>query len=679
MPMYRVPGQYASDPVPRRAPGKGMVGVPAQWTTDPNVLPSPDVLKTLAAASGSAASGRFASIAGATADAAGIPREESDEYKLLREIDEHLSQSRSEQARMEVLFRRLDNLYFPETLTDPGGADHWPEGNRPGRTHISINNYPVYVDIPASLQAVVPVENYVAPTSEDDERAAAGRVERLYFQWKDEDEFELKVHKACVIKALYGHTFGKVYWDEDEKRPTVTIIQAPERLSVGWGSSDYDRIDWAVYCYGLSDAAIEQDYPDLKVGAYSDGGSKAYPIVMQGDHADPIYTINPAYDRRRNKPDAELVEVYDYWYKAPGTKKKPKVYNAIFVGNKMVKNKHHPEYDDIPYIPLPNTFIPGTPYGRPELYDIEQIIREKDERLSEGAQMLHSTIAGQMWQLVGPDAPDDVPPNAVPKPNKVAAPGPGNRLEPITPFVPQFAVEDYMKRLDAELEVITGLNDLLVGRAPSAILGSSKAITALVAQYEARIRMKRDILYQWRKRMWRVAAKVWERKSSEVKEIIGGRYRLDVKPPELTPRDELEIAQMAVNLVNARLWSMERAMDRTGVEDPSDEKVLVRAEQTDPTLNPAAVQAQATLLSAMQALGATGQQGPTPEQSANATRQANRTPQGTPSLNGPENEGQTPPGSMPENATGILAQTMVQKGNASGRLLTQTQIPPEAG
>jgi hypothetical protein len=118
---------------------------------------------------------------------------------------------------------------------------------------------------------------------------------------------------------------------------------------------------------------------------------------------------------------------------------------------------------------------------------------------------------------------------------------------------------------------------------------------------------------------------------------------------------------------------MERAMDRTGVEDPVDEKGLIRNEQTDPTLNPAAVQAQATLLSAMQALGqpAPGAEGPTPEQSANATRQASPTPGGGESLNAPENAGQTVPGAAPSN---VLAQTMTQGGESSGRILTQTQL-----
>jgi hypothetical protein len=659
--------------------------VAAQYTNDPDVLPSPETLRLLAQATKEGKpmpADTFAKIAEASAHDNGQDPDEA--ARLLRQVADRMSSMRSEQAERKALFARLDNLYYPETISEPGGATHWPEGRKPGRAHVSDNIYPVYVDVPASLQAVIPIESVTPEDTDDEEREAAGRIERAYFAWKDEDDFELKVHQACVVKGLYGHTFGKVWWNAVEKRPTLTVIERPENFYAGWGSSDYDRLDWGIYTYALSPEAIEADF-GVKVGIYGDRQYGYYPYVV-GDHADPIHTLSTAIEYRRRIPPKDcLVEVYDYWYKKPIRKGKTEVWNAIFVGNRLVEHAKHAEYDDIPYLALPNTYIPGSPYGRPELYDIEQLVREKDERLTAAAQMIDSITNGQMWQLVGSEAPDEVPTGAVPKPNKVAAPGPNARLEALQPFVPQFAVEDYLKRIDSEIETVTGLNEVLLGKAPIAALGSSKAMNALVALYEARIRMKRDLLYRWRKQIWRVAAKVWERKDREVKELIDGRYRIDVKAPELTPKDELEVAQMAINLVNARLWSMERAMDRTGVEDPTDEKVLVRSEQTDPTLNPAAVQAQATLLSAMSALQAQGAQppggapapggGPSPEQSANASRQANQRPRGTQALNGPENKGNTPAESQPANAPGgILAQTMLQNGEASGRLLSQTQL-----
>jgi hypothetical protein len=190
----------------------------------------------------------------------GYAAEEETEYRLLAEIATRKGQLEAEQGRLRSLFRRFDNLYYPETITTPGGADHWPEGGKPGRVHTSLNIPPVYVDIPASLQAVSPVENYVSASSDDEERAAAARCERLYFQWKEDSDFELEIHKGCIVKALYGFTFAKVWWDSIERMPKVRIVDSPENLYVGWGDSDYRRMDWTIYCYGLTPLAAEETY-----------------------------------------------------------------------------------------------------------------------------------------------------------------------------------------------------------------------------------------------------------------------------------------------------------------------------------------------------------------------------------------------------------------------------------
>ena len=659
----------------------GFKSVPAQLTTDASVIPSAGQLRAL-----EGIANQVVEVAAEFARQGAIEKGEPEapEVRLLAEIRERKTLIEPEQTRMRVLYRRFDNLYYPETITT-GGADHWPEGEKPGRVHVSVNNAHVYVDIPASLQAVPPIENYVPGSDDDEEKEAVSRAERLYFEWKDEDDFELKVHEACLSKSLYGITYGKVYWDPVTKRPTVTVIERPDNLYVGWGASDFSRMDWAIYCYGLSPQSAEELY-DVDVAPRKYGDTYFPFVTTRGDaHADPIGNVHPDWDprdaRTRSEYEQRQVEVYDYWYKKPAKKGRAQVWNAIFVGNGMVKNERHPEYDDIPYLPLPNTRIPGLPFGRSELYDIEQLIHEKDERLTNAAQMIASITDGQRWQIVGPEAPEAVPPNAIPQPNKVAAPGPGSEIKAIQPFVAEYAVEDYLKRIDAELEVASGLNELLLGRAPATILGSSKAIAALVANYEARINMKRQLLYAWRKGLWRMAAKVWEKKDYRVRAIIDGRYRIEVKPPELTPRDELENSQKAQSLVQNRLWSMSRAMDATGVEDPEGEKALIRDEQTDPALNPAAVNTQMTLAATAVSLGMAPPQ--SANQVANTDRQLNRPLKGGQSLNAPENQGTPTPGSLPSNAQApngapagskAVAQSMLQDGQSTGRILTQTPL-----
>jgi hypothetical protein len=356
------------------------------------------------------------------------------------------------------------------------------------------------------------------------------------------------------------------------------------------------------------------------------------------------------------------VEVYDYWYKVPkGAGKAPLVYNAIYVGNTLVKNEAHPEYGgQIPYIHLPNGKIPGSPYGKPALYDPEQLLREKDERITAMAQMIQSIVGGQMWQLVGAEAPDEVPPNALPKPGRVATPGPGNELRAIQPFIPQFQIEAYIARIDRELTVATGLNDLLLGLAPAQVLGSSRAIAALIANYESRLAPKRKVFYSWIKKTWEMCARIWEAKDPGVQSLIGGEYRIEIVAPELTPRDTLELASTAINLVQNRLWSAERAMDRVGVEDPMGEKELIRDEQTDATLNPAAVATMTQVIAQMQQMQQGQQQASqaamqeqmmmTQAQAQNAQRTLTSPVPGDQSLSQPENQAQLPPEANAQNA-----------------------------
>ena len=569
-----------------------------------------------------------------------------------------------------MLFRS-DHFYYPSTVT-LGGADHWaedPSARTAGRAHVSVNLHPSYVNIPASLQAIMPVVNYVATDTSKEGRASAARRERLFFAWAESNEFDVRLEEACLYKCLYGHTAAKISWDSKKLIPKLSIIDTPENLYLGYGDSNYNRIDWAVYNYGLSPQAAEEDF-GIEVFPVQDG-NKWWPYTTAASHSDPLANLySKEFQRQPNRIntwyDDMKISVLDYWYKKPAKKRgEPAlVCNALIVGNTIVSQSEHPELQgNLPYIVLRNSIIPGSPYGRSELYDVEQLLREKDERITAQAQMIQSIVGGQMWQLVGGDAPDEVPANAIPKPGRVATPGPGNELRAIQPFIPQFQIEDYNRRIDREIAVVTGLNDLLLGLAPSSVLGSSRAIASLVANYEQRIAPKRKLLYSWIKQVWEVTARMWGEMDPAIAELLGDEFRLEITPPELTPRDTLELAQTALNLVQGRIWSAERAMDRVGVEDPEGEKDLIRDEQTDATLNPAAVMTMGNLMALFQQLQAQGVQmqqmqaqqaqaasqlQAQQESAMNAYRQQGAAT-GTPMMNGGEMGG-LPPELVPGNA-----------------------------
>lgn len=620
------------------------------------------------------------------------PGYDEESVRLLEQMRTRKLALEPEMAAFAMLCDRWDNLYWPQQFTK-GGASHWANhesARLAGRSHVSVNVYPPYVDIPASLQSVVPTENFVATEQENSSKAMAAAIERLYFAWKEDTLFELKVHQACIVKGLYGRTAAKVYFDDDKDMPVIDIVDNPRNLWLGWQTSDYTQLEWAMYAYRITAQTAMEDW-GLRVREEEDGEGNKYPVVvppLQGD----LYTSVSLVQL-----DLE-VEVYDYWYRRPkegsklkfGRPTKFETWNAVFVGNCMVKNERHPEYrGELPYRPLFNTYIPGLPTGRPELYDIEQLVREKDERISENAQMISRAINGQYWQLTGPEA-TSVPSGLKPTPNEIIAPGPGNRVESIDPWMPEFQMEQFLTRIDRELVDISGLNDLLRGLAPNETMNSGKAIQALVANYETRIMMKRDLLYLWRKDLWRVATMIWAEKKKALKPALEGKAKLVVLAPSLTPRDDAEAAQIASAMKQGKIWSGKRAMDRMGVEDPETEEDIIRDEQTDATLNPAEVQVMAQLLGVLRAQGITPQpevQDVVAQQAGalNAVRQLSPGPLGTQSLNQEGGAQGAPPAAMlPGNAPGSLAptegaedltlQTAIRGGEANSRILQQQRI-----
>jgi hypothetical protein len=421
-----------------------------------------------------------------------------------------------------------------------------------------------------------------------------------------------------------------------------------------------------------------------------------YPVVSARN-----WDTEPASREWLNRGDARI-EVWDYWYRKPQRSTYPfgkmEVWNVVIAGNMIIAGPvKRPEYGDtLPFVPLYNTFVPGLPHGRPDLYDVEQLLREKMEQITAGSQMIHNGVAGDYWQLVGPDAPPRVPAGLKPERNQLVAPGPGNRIETITPFIAQFQLEQYLGRIDRELSSVSGLNDLLLGLAPAQVLSSSKAINALIANYESRLSIRRRLLYKWRRDVWGLVLNVWKAKDRRVKGIVadGGGF-LDIIDPSLSPRDEMETMTRAANAVQNKLWSQRRAMDAVGVEDPETEQQMIREESTDATLWPERVQVMAQLLTALQSLGLGAPQGAQQQAEQQMTsgqadlRKAlgEQAPNPGPGAGGPGGEPSmmpmTPPlPGLPQEAGGppaapgadMTMQGMIQGGQAKGRIMTQTKL-----
>lgn len=624
--------------------------------------------------------------------------ESGEDLDLIRELSYRIESVSTEMDLFRETCDRFDKLYYAEDFT-LGGADLWPShpsATTPGRSHVSVNTPATYVDIPASLQAVDPIENMIATDTTEGARSAASALERIYVAWKAEEEFDLKFHKAATVKGLYGRTASRVYWDkeDDDPHPCVEIVEQPRNLYLGYKTDSYEDVEWAAYVTRWNPNALAEEF-NLELTAKAiDETLVPYisSVTTENMPSRPWLNFGPAQ-----------IEVWDYWYRRRGKGKNAKMetWNVVIAGDAIVQGPNkYPEYEgEIPYVPLFNTFIPGIPNGRSELYDVEHLIREKFEKITAGSQMITNGVAGDYWQLVGPEAPTRVPAGLKPKRNELVGPGPGNRIETITPFIAQFQLEQYLGRIDREMATVSGLNDLLLGLAPAQVLSSSKAINALIANYEARLSMRRRLLYAWRRETWDLVVKVWAAKSKEVKAVIeAGGGKLDIQDPSLSPRDDMETSTRAANLVNSKLWSQRRGMDAVGVDDPETEQDMIREERTDATMFPEEVQVMAQLMAALQSLGLqapAGAQGQVAGQMASGQSDlraalGERTPENTTGSQLPGDQGMTPPipGAPPEaggapppfaagpgmEASPPVMQGMLQGGKAKGRIMTQQTL-----
>jgi hypothetical protein len=328
------------------------------------------------------------------------------------------------------------------------------------------------------------------------------------------------------------------------------------------------------------------------------------------------------------------------------------------------------------------------------LHDLEQLFRERDERMSLFGQMFAN--AGAMWQINGPNAPSErVPQAAVPAAGKVAAPGPGNAINPVNPWMPAYQIDTYLKEIEHKIEEISGISETLKGLRTDAS-GSSKALRTEVSMYVPRIGLPRQMFY---KGMildhWRMAARMWEHFDPKVRAILDKHYAIEITAPEIVAHDDLEQMNRAVTGVQNRIISASRGRKWVGVVNTTEEEQEIIREQTNGALNPGPVTQQVQLLAATRQLGidaqAPGQQGgETIQQQAIADLQARRQAAAQAQNNPPPPGGESAntaavaaPGSLPPNAqangAALTSQTMLQNGKESGRILSSSEIPVGKG
>lgn len=618
------------------------------------------------------------------------------EAKVTAEAHQRYTETDAYQSILKSRYRQYHFYYAP-----PNG-DQWPEdlAQRPNKIHTTLNIVKPAVNIDARLQALLPRITLMPDGIADEQRARAEAAEKLMLGWLDLSGWDVWLGTLTRVKALYGKGVLKVFWDKKAKRPDVRVVENPANLRVGWGSSDFSVMDWALYEYSISPQEAMVRFPGINISKKD--GRLHLSLMGVGSPLDPLNQKTPLRARDNfSRPlpyqpsgyEEKQVAVWDYWYKKPDGKGGFVVCNAMFIGGILVTPAgqkspimEHAYLPDIPYIVIPQDTEPGNPEGMSTVGDLIDLQIELNRSMSHWMQLVADEI-DPAWVLTGENA-DSVPPGIVPKGGEIVPAGSGNQISALQKSVNIFPVAELISSIWDHYHKITGLSSILFGEVPGAQT-SGRAVAIQVEAAANRLEPKRRLLYAglrellvfWTIMTERVNPKVPVGVDEEtgkplmagVADIVGGFRRWKIVAPEITPRDIFENTQNELNKVQGKLSSLETSMDQLGVDSPLEELKKIQAEQMNAQLNPASVQAYTALLLQMQQLQ---------QMQAQLQQQLAQLPQGAGPLNP---QGQPPGGVVAQGETAVNAVQQAQYaaqptavGEDQNQPMTQAGSPPPA-
>lgn len=604
------------------------------------------------------------------------------EARIIAEARIRVSETDAYHAGQVSRYRKLHGQYAPLN------GDQWPNDRtrkgRNGKIHLTSNLLKPAVDIGARLEAKLPRITLKPNNTEDDERQRAEHAEKGMMAFLEASGWKIWMHDLARVKRLYGKAVLKVFWNKKDRRPDVILIQNPANLRIGWGSSDFEQIDWAMYEYALSPFEVMRRWPDVQVSPTKDKDQPLAVTKIGGDHADPLNQRDPAHNVRPHYEPSDYerkqVKVWDYWYK----EQDGSVCNAIIIGERVLAEgpSKHRELADIPYIVIENDHEPGSPEGLSSIEHLIDLQEEINRLLSQGVQLIVDNL-DPAWQVDD----DSVRPGLIPRAGEVVAAGENKTIRAIEKPVNEFPIVQMLGALMDQYHKVSGLNPIMFGD-PTGSQVSGRALAVMIDAYANRGEPSRDRMYAGLRDLlifWTIMLEKLDPKididgeKRGLKEIFNGYRRWHIIGPEITPKDVAEHTTNEINKVNAKIQSLRTAMDALGIDAPEDELDMIAQERTDLNLFPGDVQVQMAVFAALQQLGITAEQlqaglGNQPDAGGAMQNDAQRA---QPALGQDANEAGaqpvTAPGGIPPGGVGgtsLVRSTATQESQALNQLRT---------
>ena len=208
---------------------------------------------------------------------------EGEDLRLLQEIRRPEVLDPAPAGSLRRALRPLGQPVLPRRRSlDHAGASHWAwyhtSATPPGQAHVSLNTPPIYVDIPASLQAV-PAHREPRPAGRQRGGPRAGGHDRAAVP---RVEAPRSTSTGSGPQGLCGQgplraDGGQGLVGQRQGLPDVSIVDQPRNLWLGWGTSDYRRLDWACTRTCMTPEAIFAEY-GLRVDTRKDKSAGYHPV-----------------------------------------------------------------------------------------------------------------------------------------------------------------------------------------------------------------------------------------------------------------------------------------------------------------------------------------------------------------------------------------------------------------
>lgn len=521
----------------------------------------------------------------------------TDVYAALRHLEFDVQQ------RNQYMNRRDDYVYgngLWTTLEIPTGFDHTLYNFLPRVVDIHSSqlmgrNFQIYSTFNKDDLSVIEESDpkYKIATLTNKRKAADADARKRYVDAIIRDNGGFGMFKnGARIGSVYGETVYKMWWDDEDKKIRINLLESPQNYRAGWADTNFRERDFDAYVYQISLAQANRLYSD-KLKSYEEFNMspEGQPFADQAGNgltSDPLGQQSntlPIQTRRKMVTVVDLTGYMEGWKTSKaGIEKadrgKESKLSIMLVGGRLVQTikeeKLMPRY----YI-LPNRVVPRRAWGDSDLPDSALDINATYmERMSDYITLVNKTIF-PMYQMKGFD------PASMPRKKQrqmlAVSMTQDQSIETVSHQQVGFEYDKLLHELKDAFVRVTGVGRVLFDD-PSISPDSNQA---LMTTLKGVIDIVEDKQARWGPFLTTMFTDCLELASQHVPEMkdiinIEEDWYFYVEWPSVLRREDASYQQIWLNLFNAGVISVETYLEKLGIIDVSEELDRIRDNMKDP-------------------------------------------------------------------------------------------------